>query len=720
MAKLSPATVTRFVDMAQKGLNVLLTGAHGIGKTSVFNDLCERLGYRGAYINVPSSDYFVDWLGIPTPDNEPENIRNLRWFIRRGADHLATAYAKSSMKLDETAANQVVSYVKQYEEELSLKFLRPKRLAGVQFVFFDEINREADPRFLDSCMEMVQFRRINGQVLPDLKLVWAAQNPPNCFAATTRFVTDQGLREFSEFNHGDTTRVLDSEGLWTPAVIRNYGPAKLWRVVVERCQVRQEFLTTATHQWPVTYAHARHCEYAPKLFTTEQLPELVGKPNTRQFFTVNPAFRPELDADAVLHGIVFGDGQRHAGGYKDFDPECGIYLCNNPQGRDSRELSHLFERAGYKVTIRKDIGQIRVYGLPEHWKQLPDMLDPSYLRGFVSGWYAADGSSNGDGSGYVIDGRREHLNWLQNIAPVAGLAASTRISEHVSGETGAAPGVVTYRLGLTAACLDEEFFVHPDDAERFREPHSLRYWKIVSADETNLVEDVWCADVPDGRLFVLEGNILTHNSIYKVKELDVPLVDKFGAHIYVEGNPDYDWYVSKGYDSHTVAAVISWYDSDLPPEQKEQVSPRTLENIMRLADNGIDFEFALLKAMQIPGHMLKAKLARASTSHQYGNLDLATIAADPVQYTESAQTNIDFCAFYTDLIRKQETTAQAILKTTSVFLAMPFEFQNKCLTDPPVRQKLLVAINGGTLPAEVKNTPGYHNFVEMLRQLDAA
>lgn len=714
MAKLTASTVSRLKDMARKEMNVLLTGAHGIGKTSLFYSICDELGLKGAYINVPSSDYFVDWLGIPQPETEPENIRTLRWFVERRGDALAVAYAQSAMGLDLQTANDAVDFVRNSAEQSALRFLRPKRLEGVEFVFFDEINREADPRFLDSCMEMVQFRRINGQPLHSLKIVWAAQNPPNCFAATTRFITDQGLREFSEFNHGDTAQVLDSEGLWTPAVIRNYGPAKLWRVVVERCQVRQEFLTTATHQWPVTYAHARHFGYAPRLFTTEQLPELDGKPNTRQFFTVNPSFRPELDADAVLHGIVFGGGQRHAGGYKDFGPECGVYLCNDPQGRDSRELAPLFTRAGYKMTTREDIGQIRVYGLPEYWKQLPATLEPSYLRGFVAGWYAA---ANGDGSGYVIDGRREHLHWLQNLAPVAGLSTSTRISEHISGETSVAPGTVTCRLGLTAACLDEEFFVHPDDAERFREPHSLRYWKIVSVEETDLVEDVWCADVPKGRLFVLEGNVLTHNSIYRVKELDVPLVDKFSAHVYVEANPEYSWYTEKGYNPHTVASVISWYDGDLSPDQREIISPRTLENVMRLVDAGINPDFALLDTLQIPTHLLNAKLAKCNSSHRYSNLDLPTIAATTLDCIDHAKGDHDFSAYYTDLMLRQDVSPSSILKTVPVFLAMPYEFQNKCLCNKDWTDKILAYLNSGrALPDEVTTVAGYNNFVEMLRQ----
>jgi len=386
MSKISKSVISRLKDLAEKGINVLLTGAHGVGKTSIFYDLCEQLGLKGAYINVPSSDYFVDWLGIPHPETEPETIRTLRWFLsQQGGESVAVSYAKDYLGMSDHSALEAISFLGHTTAKVGLQFLRPKRLSGVQFVFFDEINREADPRFLDSCMEMVQFRRVNGQELPDLKLVWAAQNPPN--------------------------------------------------------------------------------------------------------------------------------------------------------------------------------------------------------------------------------------------------------------------------------------------------------------------------------------------DVYRVKELDIPLVDKFGAHIYLEGNPDYAWYCNQGYDPHTAASVISWYESDLNKSQKSQVSPRCLENLMRLADAKIDVEFALLATMQLPAHRLKEKLARASSAHAFANLDLATISSDPLRFIEQAKSNLDFCAYYTDLLREESSTSIACLKTIAVFMAMPFEFQSKCFTDVVWVDRLQSTVRFvGNLTPDVVSIPGFYNFVEMLNQ----
>ena len=42
---------------------------------------------------------------------------------------------------------------------------------------FDELNR-AHLRVLNAVLEIIQFKSINGELLPNLKMVWAAINPP--------------------------------------------------------------------------------------------------------------------------------------------------------------------------------------------------------------------------------------------------------------------------------------------------------------------------------------------------------------------------------------------------------------------------------------------------------------------------------------------------------------------------------------------------------------
>lgn len=390
ITRLNKANMPKFIELAKNRINTLFTGSHGIGKTTMFFELCETLNLKGAYINVPAADFFVDWLGIPAPSEpEPEAIRTIRWLAGRGNDYLAEKYVETSMHLYGSDAQQMVQFVKSQSSSRSLDFLRPRRLDGVQFIFFDELNRESDPRFLDACMEMVQFGSMNGVPLLDAHgnkiLVWGAQNPPN--------------------------------------------------------------------------------------------------------------------------------------------------------------------------------------------------------------------------------------------------------------------------------------------------------------------------------------------SIYKVKELDLPLIDKFGAHIYLEGEPDFDWFVSKGYVEHTVAAVIQWYSADLNQDQRKRISPRFLENVMRLVDKGIDPDFAMLQATGVPGHLLSAKLRKVSTSHRFVGYDLTRIAAESMTLKDVAKTDFDFCAFYTDLLLVPRVSAVEIFRTIPVFLDMSFEWQSKCLSVPEWQQKMSTALNSLTsMPPDVHSIGGLQSFSEMVRQ----
>lgn len=116
---------------AKHSLNVLMLGYHGIGKTTVCMNIAKQLNLNFKYYSASTLDPFADIVGIPVPD----------------------------------------------KEKGTLEFYRPKDLENAEFLLFDELNR-AHPRVLNAILEIVQFKRVNGIPLPNLKMVWAAMNPP--------------------------------------------------------------------------------------------------------------------------------------------------------------------------------------------------------------------------------------------------------------------------------------------------------------------------------------------------------------------------------------------------------------------------------------------------------------------------------------------------------------------------------------------------------------
>ena len=117
-------------------LNIMLIGAHGVGKTQILQSVADSLGYKMFVFNAALVDPYVDITGIPQVETLNENDKEIK--------------------------------------ELSM--IRKRDLDEADVIFFDEINR-ANPSTLNAIMNLVNEKKINNEVLPNLKCVVAASNP---------------------------------------------------------------------------------------------------------------------------------------------------------------------------------------------------------------------------------------------------------------------------------------------------------------------------------------------------------------------------------------------------------------------------------------------------------------------------------------------------------------------------------------------------------------
>ena len=131
VASLLPNADTYIVN----GMNVMLIGLHGTGKTTTVRAIADDLNYRVKSFSCSTLDPFTDLVGVPVPRTDENGVEYL-------------------------------------------KMVRPREIDEAEILFFDEFNR-ARPEVLDAVLEIIESGTINGEVLPNLKCCWAAMNPPN-------------------------------------------------------------------------------------------------------------------------------------------------------------------------------------------------------------------------------------------------------------------------------------------------------------------------------------------------------------------------------------------------------------------------------------------------------------------------------------------------------------------------------------------------------------
>lgn len=152
---MSTSLIPKAEQYLENEMNVLLIGLHGVGKTEAILSLVREKGLVLKYYSCSTLDPFTDLVGVPTPRKycEADDV----WF--------ATS--------QETCPHCNSRLVKE-----SLKMVRPLDIDAAELIFFDEFNR-ADDKTLNAIFEIIQFRAINGERLPNVKACWAAMNPPD-------------------------------------------------------------------------------------------------------------------------------------------------------------------------------------------------------------------------------------------------------------------------------------------------------------------------------------------------------------------------------------------------------------------------------------------------------------------------------------------------------------------------------------------------------------
>lgn len=333
-----------------------------------------------------------------------------------------------------------------------------------------------------------------GHILGDSEVV------AHCFSGDTKFLTENGWMTFADAV--DTEQmVLNPAGgrggfsQWTPAHVHEFGEQQLWEVKLQRNKRTKTIRATAGHRWLVRGTKG--------FVTTEDLiaghrldsclPRcLIGSTTPSPF--------------GIAHGAVYGDGTRSGRASR-------ITLWGD---KDQCLAPYFAECRQSPTKTPNGVLGLSVSDLPGYFKDRPSLGESAgYLYGFLAGWFAADGNVSSQGQVQLCSASLEDLEFACQVALSLGIATYDIVTKTRQGY-GDEPSEL-HSVEFIKSSLRENFFLVPSHRQRFmaasdREGSFERLrWTVVSVTPTDIVEPVYCAVVPDGETFTIEGFILTGN-----------------------------------------------------------------------------------------------------------------------------------------------------------------------------------------------------------------
>jgi 5S rRNA maturation endonuclease (ribonuclease M5) len=206
----------------------------------------------------------------------------------------------------------------------------------------------------------------------------------------------------------------------------------------------------------------------------------------------------------VAHGVTFGDGYRTA----NYGSRVALW-----GDKDAALLKYFPLSPTSQVESEGGVPGIVVEGLPRFFKDLPSLDEaPAYLYGWLAGYFAADGCVTDAGLPLLACARRDVLQFVRDLCDRLGVVTHGIRSQRRVGLGKEETEIFT--LPFSRASLTEEFFLIEEHRSRWLEHRDVAArlgWVVESVTETDEVEEVFCAEVPDTHDFVLEDHILTGN-----------------------------------------------------------------------------------------------------------------------------------------------------------------------------------------------------------------
>ena len=326
----------------------------------------------------------------------------------------------------------------------------------------------------------------------------------NCFSGDTRFLTREfGVVSFAEVV-GKYVTVLNREGRWVSASICSFGHQPVRELTFVRRNYKNTVRVTDNHRWILSDG-------------TEKKSSQLLKTGSGHFADAVDVLRApavELDVEeyirGVRHGAVYGDGACRIARKNTYV----IRLCG-----DKRQLLPFFE--GFSVCSPPSYrGDLHV-SLPDQAVDLKAVPSPtvsdSYAVGFIRGVLATDGTVSMAGQ-ISVSGGSDLLDWLRQYAPRVGYWTQgvTDFSKYEQAPDSFKRTKQVWGVTFSRDCITLDDLL----LEKHRARHSSTTagpYKFSARGDERSIEEVFCAVVPDGETFTLDGGLVTGNCKFELR-----------------------------------------------------------------------------------------------------------------------------------------------------------------------------------------------------------
>lgn len=432
------------------------------------------------------------WEKLVENNLEDTEINNMHYIVESVLEEYYPSVAKSYRDYRNYKTDFIHMMDKVYKKSQAIRYIGDRSNANTdsalvptqRSLIYNELNREFYRKFFLNVEERQAIK--DGYIYNHDES--ARLDTMNCFRRDTKFITNDGIKSFYDFNDGDTTMVISHKGVWRKAVVKKYGWQPIQKVTLKKCVGTSkpvEIFCTSNHRWILSDGSE-----------TTNLKEgnlLYRVPDTTLF----DWDKLNLEQKKLwCEGFAKGDGSLIGGANQDRPNYIILRLCGQKVRYAERFIS-----CGYNVTKPNSIGgDMIVHMLDTTTKDIPFfLLNHENMKYYINGLMCADGNRNlsetatSEFRGIQVTG--DLNNYIYDMLNMSGyFVTSTRdITENDTNYGKRSDTTIHYQLSSSQ--------------------ENTGVWKVMSIEDSTLnpKAEVWCLEVEEDHSFLLEHGIPTGN-----------------------------------------------------------------------------------------------------------------------------------------------------------------------------------------------------------------